>query len=140
MAAIGLKVLALMPNDLHLVSGPITTGGVGTVEGNLIVFGRTIEYLVEHEHLNVFSQRPFHEGLVAAYKKWALTAKPGEYCWTILLDFYAPLFASRKFKVFHFIYGYESSVGARWEYDQATLYGYECRYLPRELSEKLLKE
>jgi len=138
MARIGIKIINSMPPDLHLVSGPITTGGVGTVEGNLLVFGRMIEYLANTAKLNVFSQRPFHEGLVAFHMEWAKTAKPGDYCWPILLDFYAPLFATKRFKAFHFLHDYASSVGARWEYDQATQYGYDHIMLPKELSVQLL--
>jgi hypothetical protein len=99
------------------------------------VFQRVIENLFVSEGLNVFSQIPFQEGMVAFYREWRRSnPHPGSYCWPILLEFYAPFFALRKFESFHFIHGYDASIGARWEHGQCIQLGIRRRYLPESLS------
>lgn len=139
MLKVALDVTARMPSGIHLVSGPITTGGVGTIKDNLLVFKRVIEHLADKERLNIFSQMPFEDGMVAYHQKWRQqTARNGDYCWSILHEFYEPLFAARKFEKFHFIHGFEGSIGACWERDQCMIRGFGKRFLPKELSVSLL--
>jgi hypothetical protein len=138
MLKVALDVTARMPSGIHIVSGPITTGGVGTIKNNLFVFKRIIEHLAKNEKLNIFSQMPFEDGMVAYHQEWKRTARNGDYCWPILIEFYEPLFAARKFEKFHFIHGFESSIGACWERDQCATRGFGRRILPRELSVSLL--
>ena len=81
---------------------------------------------------------PFEIGMVGYHRAWEQTAKPGDYCWPILQEFYLPLFEARHFEMFHFIYGYEDSIGARWEHDQCVERGFGRRYLGRAFSEAVL--
>lgn len=137
---IALSVIDGMPPDIHMVSGPMTTGGLGTIPENLAVLYRTVEWLGEHENLNIFSQFPFEEAMIAYHAVWAKTCRPGDYCWPILHDFYAYLFATRKIKKIHFIHGYRQSTGANWEHEQCDLWGIEKRYLPAKLATQLFEE
>src|SRR5690349_5816882 len=91
MLAIALRVADRMPADIHLVSGPITSGGVGSRIGNMTVFSRAIEELAS-QGLNIFSQAPFEHGMLKYHEYWATTPKANEYCWPILEEFYGPLF------------------------------------------------
>ncbi len=137
---IALEVKSRMPEEIHLISGSITSGGVGSIEGNWLVFRRTIEHLIVHERLNVFSVHPFQAGMHSYHTEWARRAKPGDYCWDILFEFYLPFFTSCTSAMFHFIHGYESSRGATWEHQQCLGRGFKRRYLPAELSAALLEK
>ena len=138
MIEIALEVISLMPPDIHMVSGPVSTGGLGNVKDNLTVLRLGVEWLEEAEGRNVFSQIQFEVGMNGYHTEWSKTCKAGDYCWPILNEFYAPLFATRKFRMFHFLHGYEASVGARWEHLQCQKHGIRKRYLPRSLSRELM--
>ncbi|MDD5165026.1 MAG: hypothetical protein PHG25_00585 [Candidatus Pacebacteria bacterium] len=140
MLAVALDVVSRMPPHIHLVSGPITTGGMGTIQENLIVFRQTIEHLHEQEDLNIFSQIPFEVGMIEYHKQWSLNKSQFDYCWPILHEFYGPLFATKRFSVFHFIHGYEKSIGACWEHEQCDVHGISRRYLSYEFSFSLLSQ
>jgi hypothetical protein len=138
MAEIALNVISRMPPGLHMVSGPMTTGGLGNAKDNLTVFTLGVEWLFETEKLNVFSQMPFEIGMLEYHKEWKKTCKPDDYCWPILHEFYARIFETKRFEMMHFLHGYEESVGAKWEHDQCEVHGVRRRYLPRELSLELI--
>jgi len=138
LAVVALSILNRIPGDIHMVSGPISTGGVGTLEGNRRVFEKTVETLVSEEHLNIFSQMPFEDKMVELYRKWHAYNPKEKYCMPILEDFYEPVFSSGKIKVLHFIHGWELSYGAKWEHDNCDGWGIERRYLPKELSLRAL--
>ncbi len=133
---IAISIISRMSGDVHMVSGPISTGGVGTVEGNGKVFANVIEILITEQGINIFSQMPFEEKMVKLYREWFKNNPNEKYCRPILDDFYEPLFSSGKVKVLHFIYGWESSTGARWENESCERWVIERRYLPKELSDR----
>lgn len=138
MAVIALGIMMRNGGEFHMVSGPISTGGVGSIEGNRRVFMRVIEHLISEEGLPVWSQMPFQDKMVDLYKIWHAENPNESYCMPILLDFYEPVFSSGFVKVLHFIHGYESSFGARWEHQGCERWGIERRYLPAELSRMLV--
>ena len=139
LAAVAVTILTRLPQrSLHFASAPITTGGVGTIEKNMLVLRRCIEYLVHHWQLDVFSQFPFEAPLRAFYDQWMLTAQPNEYCWPILNVFYKRIFEAQRFGTVHFIHGYESSTGARWEFDQCDTHGITRKFLSQKVSTVLL--
>ena len=123
------NIMTRFEGDLHMVSGPISTGGVGTIDGNRRVFEKAIEMLATEQKLNVFSQMPFEDKMVELYKQWHSENPREDYCSPILTDFYEPLFSLGRVKVLHFIRGWQSSVGARWEHDNCVQWEIERRYL-----------
>lgn len=135
---IALEVIRRMPPRIHFVCGPISTGGVGSVSGNMAVFKGVIEHLSRTEHLNLFSQMPFEEGLFAYHRQWQRD-RPGTYPEPILTEFYDELFATGRFERFHFIHGYRSSHGARWEHEQCRPRRIGKRYLSRALSRQIIQ-
>lgn len=137
MLEVAIRVAGRMPKGRHIVSGPITSGGMGSRTANMEVFGRAIERLIA-EGKNVFSQTPFEKNMRKFHEYWAGTPKAKEYCWPIIEEFYGPLFDTGLFSTFHFLHGYESSTGARWEHDQCLKRGFAIDYLPKEFSEQLL--
>lgn len=140
MQRIAIRVALRMPPGLHLVSGPITTGGVGTITGNLLVFRRVIERLADAEYRNIFSQLPFETGMVEFHRIWKAQNPNETYCWPILREFYDGLFATGRFAMFHFIHGFRSSIGACWEHDCCQIYSIRKRYLPRQWSTEIMCE
>lgn len=133
MRDVAMSVISRMPSGIHMVSG------LGDLQSNFQVFYRTIEHLSETEQLNIFSQMPFEDGMVEYQKRWTESVGGKHYCWPILLEFYKPLFLSRKFDTLHFIHGFESSVGACWEYEQCLKLGIKIRRLSRKFSIDLVE-
>ncbi len=138
LACIALAVIARMPRDLHMVSGPISTGGVGTVEGNCKVFKGMIELLALHCHLNMFSQMPFEKRMAELSIKWHAENPTETYCTPILDDFYTPVFRSGRICAVHFLDGWGSSFGAKWEHDNCELWNIQRIFLTKESSDLAL--
>ena len=124
MTAIGLRVAARMPQPVGDVCGPISNGGVGSIEGNLKVFRQTITRLTE-EGNTIFDQMPFEEHIHrVVHDEFGQGAKT-----ELLEGFYRPLFESGSIKRLYFITGWESSDGARWEHEAGQQLGLEIIYL-----------
>ena len=138
LSIIALNILERFPVGVHMVSGPISTGGVGTLEGNRKVFERVVELLATEQSLNIFSQMPFEDKMVELYRKWHIDNPTEKYCMPILTDFYQPVFSSGKVSNLHFIYGWESSFGAKWEHNNCDEWSIKRNYLPQELSLRAL--
>lgn len=116
-------ILERIPAPVIQVCGPISTGGVGTIEGNLAAMAQAIQYLEERGN-NVFNQLPFEvpmHKIVESYKK-------SGYAMPILEDFYLPIFESRLVSILHFLPDWQSSIGAKWEHEQAKRLGIDIKY------------
>jgi hypothetical protein len=137
---IALRVINRFAGDVEMVSGPISTGGVGSVQGNLAVFGRAIEILTEEKRRRIFSQMPFERTMGEFAKYWLPKEPNATYCWPILLEFYGAVFASGRVTKMNFIYGWQSSFGASWEYTRCQDHGIEIEYLPESLSQRIMEE
>jgi len=135
---IAFAIIERMPPGIHMVSGPISTGGVGTIEGNRRVFEGVIDMLILEKRFNVFSQMPFEDKIVELYLQWHADNPKEKYCTPILTDLYEPIFTSGRVKVLHFIPGWESSTGARWEHESCGRWAIERRYLPTELPQQIM--
>ncbi len=129
LAELALSVITRMPTGIEMVSGPISTGGVGSIEGNRKVFERVIEVLINEEKKNIFSQMPFEDKMVEFYKVWHTENPTEKYCLPILEDFYEPIFSSGRIAALNFIHGWESSFGAKWEHDNCERWNMVKRYL-----------
>ena len=120
MLSVAENIISRMSSGLSQVCGPISTGGKGSVEANLAYFNEFILQLQE-KGVPTFYQIPFESNIYHLLKNV-------EYKQTqehILLDFYLPLFRYGKIKELHFIPGWESSVGATWEYNTVKELGLE---------------
>jgi hypothetical protein len=119
LAALALMEMEKFTEGCDIVCGPISTGGVGSIEGNLKVFARTIDKLQETGH-PIFTQLPYEEKIFSFRERWRAEnpSRSEDYYMPILEEFYRPLFQSGKVKRAWFINGWESSKGARWERDE----------------------
>lgn len=129
LADIALGIMKRRGGNLEMVSGPISTGGVGTVDGNMKVFEQTIESLDKTGGVNVFSQMPFEPKMHELHNVWSKKNPGQEYCMPILEDFYEPVFSSGLVKTLNFIKGWESSKGARWEHEGCNRWNIRKVYL-----------
>ena len=116
----------------EIVCGPITTGGLGTPEANLRIFGKVIELLAAGG-APIFNQAPYEDKIFELRNKWRAEdpARENQYYLPILFEFYAPLFATCAFKKGHFIPGWRSSKDVSWEHDELKRLGAEIKYLPQ---------
>ncbi len=120
------RVLKRIPNPVAQVCGPISTGGVGSLEANLNIFNQTIKNL-QDKGLHIFDQMPFEEKMKEIKEK--IIKSNQEYSQEIIHDFYEPLFSLGMIKTFYFIPGWESSTGANMEHNLALKYNIEIKYL-----------
>lgn len=139
MAQIALEIMERMPKGIHAVSGPMTTGGVGSNMGNVEVFQNITEMLAEDKKLNIISWIPFEVKVRDFLAEWFKKNDKDSYCMAILEDFYHTVFSSGKIVKVHFIHGWESSFGASWEHKLCEKLGIERNYLSPEFSQKALK-
>ena len=118
-----LKQLRVKNPDKKIVQvcGAWTTGGRGSVEENMKFLKQNILQL-EDEGYIVFDQSPFEETMfkIKAQRKEQNLFK--HYDWDLLYGCYIPVFSSAIFNHLIFLPGYESSIGAQWEYDMALKY------------------
>ena len=139
MSDLALNIMHRMPESIEMVSGPISTGGVGNIPGNRKVFERAIELLVGENRLNIFSQMPFEDKMVEFYLAWHATHPKEKYCTPILTDFYERIFSTGKVKIIHFIHGWESSYGASWEHENCDRWKIRRFYLSEMFSRRALE-
>lgn len=99
--------------DVALVCGPISTGGLGSIEENLGVFNATIATLRRTDPA-VFDTLPFEAGIVDQRIAWeknpANAGKP--FSTALMTEFYGPLFRQPSITHAYFIPGWEASFGA----------------------------
>ncbi|MDP3963913.1 MAG: hypothetical protein Q8Q39_05460 [bacterium] len=119
------RVLARMRDnlghDIEMVCGPITTGGQGSPEENLIVLGRHIKRRQQAGKI-VFVQLLFEEAL------WRIRKNPLNSEDRLLNEFYLPLFEKGLIRRLVFVPNWETSNGARWEHRQAERLGLQIEY------------
>jgi hypothetical protein len=114
-----------MPKPITQLCGPISTGGLGSIEANLKNFNDTIIRL-QNQGLNVFNQMPFQQPMHRLKEK---LTKEGKYSNNILTDFYYPLFKSGVISSFHFLSDWQTSFGATKEHEKAKEFGIKIIYL-----------
>lgn len=116
LAKIALRIIERMPQPVEMVCGPLTSGGLGSFKKNTEVLKRHILKL--SRGAVVFNQLPFephlHRILNSPYHKG------GNH---LLREFYGKIFKSGSIKTLHFIPGWKTSFGARWERKTAKRLG-----------------
>lgn len=116
-----------MPQPIGQVCGPISTGGLGSLEKNLDVFHATIERLVCQDVV-VFNQMPFESVILAMRSGYESAQESNQ---ALLDEFYFPIFSSGLVRNVYFIHGWESSYGAKWEREQALRFDINIIDLPK---------
>lgn len=116
LASIALTEVHKFPDGAELVCGPITTGGLGSVELNLTAFRASIKRLLE-EGRPIFDQMPYEDQIFSLTAKWKRNNpdRAREYHQPVLNGFYLPLITSGRIIGGNFMPGWETSQGARWE-------------------------
>ena len=112
LADVGLRILKRMPQPAEMVSGPISSGGLGSIKANLKEFGKYIRCL-KKSGINVFDQMPFEKEMERIEKE--LYESRDHARDDILNKFYLRLFKSGLIKKLNFMPKWKSSIGARWE-------------------------
>lgn len=137
LAEIALREIKTLGSSCVVVCGPITTGGRGSVEENVRAFQAAIQHLRTQGQV-VFDQMPYEPSLWTLKDKWQREHGSDNYCWPLLLEFYLPLYRSGFIVEAHFLPGWESSTGARWEREQFSQLGVKIIDFPVELINQLL--
>jgi hypothetical protein len=122
--AIAKRVLSRTPHPIIQVCGPISTGGTGSIETNLKRFETAINAL-KARGLELFDQLPFEGPLQAL----TLRLEANKYPKRLLEEFYLPILESRLVDELYFLPDWQTSIGARWEHEQALRIGLKITYL-----------
>ncbi len=139
LAEIGLRVLATMPPPVSQLCGPISTGGFGNREANLILFERCVAEL-RLRGLNPFDQMPTERTLGRLAHEWGRKNPKATYCYSILFEFYDPIFASGMVGTLVFMPGWESSEGARWEREEGKRRNISIIEFPQDWYDNIMRE
>lgn len=115
-------ILERMPDGIHIVSGPIATGGYG-FEENIRRFNRAIDILDERGYC-VFSQMEFEEPTRRIQS--ASGHQNDGMC--LMRGLYLPILNYRKVTTVCFLKEYNQSFGAQWEHDLAGLLRHRRMY------------
>ncbi|MDE2010855.1 MAG: hypothetical protein KGI61_01550 [Patescibacteria group bacterium] len=135
---IAVHLLWRFPPYLHMSSGPMTTGGVGSLEGNLLVHKAIIELLYDEIGLQMWSQLPFEDRMAVLSREWHRNHPQEMYCMPLLEGFYTRVFSTRRIVSLQMIYGWQTSRGATWEADQCRKLGIRVNELPVEFTERAM--
>lgn len=128
LTTVALRVIRRMPGEVVEICGPISTGGCGSMEGNLERFRQAIEILPQrHPEFSVFNQLPFQTALIRLTER---TRTAGQYCHEILYQFYRPIFQSGLITRGFFLSDWESSIGATWEREEMERENIHIREFP----------
>jgi hypothetical protein len=125
---VALEILHVMPKPIVQVCGPISTGGLGSIEKNLEVLDKTIKKL-ESQGYNVFGQIPYEGKMQEIKESYSNNIEAGH---ALLEEFYFPILKAGFIEKFFFIYGWESSAGARWEREQVKKLNISAQNLPED--------
>lgn len=108
--------------------GPISTGGVGTIKGNIERFDQAIR-IARAKGMQVFRQTPFEKAMERIAPIYPTT---DGYCMPILDIFYKKVFSSGHIKIALFLPDWQSSKGATWERKLVSELGIEIMEFPQE--------
>lgn len=137
LAKVAIRVLRRMPQPIIQVCGPITTGGAGTVKGNIRIFQGVIKELQRSGKI-VFNQISFEEPLWRIMKEFPRQwGKPNKKDLQLLEEFYGTIFRSGLLKELHFIEWWESSFGACWEHYEGGRLGLKIVFLEKKKKRKI---
>jgi hypothetical protein len=113
-ASVAVSVLDSMPHGIHVISGPISSGGYG-IEQNLRKFNAAINALAVRG-ITVFSQMPLEDPIrrIRCDPRYSSPLR-------LLRAIYLRIFGHRKVTSICFLPEYRESFGATWEHELAVL-------------------
>ncbi|MBN2198001.1 DUF4406 domain-containing protein [Candidatus Wolfebacteria bacterium] len=114
------RVLIKIPNPRAQLCGPISTGGTGNVKTNIKNLQKSIKIL-ESKGVNIFNHLKFEPILDKLSINWE-QLKPYPDI-PILEDFYGKIFETKLLNIIYFLPNWETSLGAKWEYNYANKLG-----------------
>lgn len=129
------EVAEKMPKPLFMISGPMTTGGLGSYSKNILLFQHAIDE-ASKEGVHVFNQTMLEEHLQRLVRNWRLDNPDSEYCNHVLTDVYETLLASGYIQGVYFIPGWDTSRGARWEREAAERFNIAIHDYPDDWYER----
>lgn len=121
---IAVNIIEKMPKPIIQVCGPITTGGVGNVSGNLKELNNKI-FELQNNGLSIFDQSVFED----TTQKLTEKLSKNEYFADVLTEFYLPLFEKGYIEELYFLPDWQTSKGATWEHEQAKRLGLKIVYI-----------
>lgn len=127
MLSLAHRILDRIPHPVGMVCGPVSSGGLGSIEKNLKALAENVRILSRCGH-PLFCQIPFEEPIQRIRK----VMPSAEFAPTLLSRFFQPLFEQRRIEKLFFVAGWTSSSGSRWEHEQALRLGLERCYLDGE--------
>lgn len=122
-----MRLIKRMPQPIGQVCGPISSGGVGNLDGNIKIFNKTIKKVREKGKI-VFNQIPL-EDTIHRIKQNSI-GSCSERNFAVLENIYAPLFESGYMKKLFFMSNWKSSRGSVWEHNKGKELNIEIIYLP----------
>lgn len=89
---VALRVIERIPKDRPrtIVSGAITTGGLGSIEANSAAMKKAIE-LLEAKGFRIFDQSPFQGAMTRMLREWHAQHGHQNYCTALIDDMYRPI-------------------------------------------------
>lgn len=124
MLQITFGIIERMPDRIIMVSGPITTGGLGSRDANIARFKETIAAL-ENEGLAVFDQMPMEQHFWRIMEDTSYYRPNEDH---LLEAFYGQLFASGLIHTLFMMMGWRGSYGATWEHERARTCNLSIHY------------
>lgn len=106
-----LRQMSLSGRPIAEICGPVSTGGLGSIEKNLARIKKAI-VIAEKKGLQTFDMPLFEKAIEKLSYKYP---KTNGYCLPILDIFYKRLFESGYINKALFLPDWQSSYGARWE-------------------------
>lgn len=128
---LAVEIAGNMPKPLFMISGPMTTGGMGEYAKNIILFQHTIDEAVR-AGVNVFNQTMLDEHLQRLVRAWYIQNPTEEYCDEVLTDVYELLMQSGHVRGVYFLPDWQTSRGARWEREAGERMGLEQHDYPSD--------
>lgn len=123
LSALSLRILKTLPRPILLVCGPISTGGLGSIDANLMKLNETV-YKAINSGESVFDQTPFEDAVKRLRKEFNDTDGT-----KTLEAFYRPLLESGFISEMRFLPDWQSSKGATWEHKFAEDHGIKIVHL-----------
>lgn len=89
---VALRVIGRIPKDRPrtIVTGAITTGGLGSIEANSAALKKAIK-LLQEKGFRIFDQFPFQEAMTRMMREWHAKHGYDKYCGALIDDFYRPI-------------------------------------------------
>ena len=132
------EVAALMPKPLFMISGPMTTGGMGSYSKNILLFQHTIDEALL-SGVSVFNQTMLEEHLQRLVRVWLAENTHLDYCDHVLTDVYKALLDSGHINGLYLLPDWHTSRGAKWEREVGEKLNLNLHEYPQEWYDRAVK-